>query len=87
MNFFKTKQRTPTDLVRGLKDAIPKLESGAPGGETRRKVRSIHILHPYKMFTAMQASEEVSKNLQQIKAILYGDGGIFYFVLCLPTRS
>ncbi|KAF5340446.1 hypothetical protein D9758_013552 [Tetrapyrgos nigripes] len=38
MNFFKsTKPRTPPDLVRGLRDAIPKLESGAPGSETRRK--------------------------------------------------
>lgn len=57
MNFFKTKPRAPPDLVRGLRDAIPRLESGAPGGETRRK-----------------ANEDVSKNLQQIKAILYGDG-------------
>lgn len=39
MNFFKTKPRTPPELVRGLRDAIPRLESGAPGGETRRKVR------------------------------------------------
>jgi hypothetical protein len=39
MNFFKTKPRTPPDLVRGLRDAINRLESGAPGGETRRKVR------------------------------------------------
>ena len=38
MNFFKSKQRTPPDLVRGLRDAIPKLDAGAPGGETRRKV-------------------------------------------------
>ncbi|TDL20323.1 Mo25-like protein [Rickenella mellea] len=37
MNFFKTKQRTPPDLVRGLRDAIPRLESGVPGSETRRK--------------------------------------------------
>ncbi|KAF9788429.1 Mo25-like protein [Thelephora terrestris] len=57
MNFFKTKPRTPPDLVRGLRDAIPKLESAPPGSETRRK-----------------ANEEVLKNLQQIKAILYGDG-------------
>ena len=41
MNFFKTKPRTPPDLVRGLRDAINRLESGAPGGETRRKVRMI----------------------------------------------
>ena len=38
MNFFKTKTRTPPDLVRGLRDAINRLEAGAPGGETRRKV-------------------------------------------------
>jgi calcium binding protein 39 len=38
MNFFKTKPRTPPDIVRGLRDAIPKLESGPPGGETRKKV-------------------------------------------------
>ncbi|KAJ7869661.1 armadillo-type protein [Mycena leptocephala] len=44
------KQRTPSDLVRGLRDAIPRLDSGAP------------------------ANEDISKNLQQIKAILYGDG-------------
>jgi calcium binding protein 39 len=56
MNFFKTKQRTPTDLVRGLRDNILKLES-APPGEPRKK-----------------ASEEVSKYLQQIKGMLYGDG-------------
>ncbi|KAG5645366.1 hypothetical protein DXG03_006319 [Asterophora parasitica] len=58
MNFFKTKPRTPPDLVRGLRDAIPRLETSAPGGETRRK-----------------ANEDISKNLQQIKSILYGDGG------------
>jgi hypothetical protein len=39
MNFFKTRQRTPTDLVRGLRDNILKLES-APPGEPRKKVRS-----------------------------------------------
>ncbi|KAI4527813.1 mo25 protein [Schizophyllum commune Tattone D] len=57
MNFFKTKPRTPPDLVRGLRDAVPRLEASAPGGESRRK-----------------ANEEVSKNLQQIKGILIGDG-------------
>ncbi|KAF8132491.1 mo25 protein [Boletus edulis] len=57
MNFFKTKPRTPPDLVRGLRDAIPKLDAGPPGSESRRK-----------------ASEEVARNLQAIKAILYGDG-------------
>jgi len=57
MNFFKTRQRTPTDLVKSLKDAIPRLEAGAPGSESRRK-----------------ASEDVSKYLQQVKAVLLGDG-------------
>ncbi|THH31634.1 hypothetical protein EUX98_g2525 [Antrodiella citrinella] len=57
MNFFKTKPRTPTDIVRGLRDALPKLEAGPPGGDGRRK-----------------ANEDVSKNLQQIKAILLGEG-------------
>ena len=37
MNFFKTKPRTPPDLIRGLRDAIPKLESAPPGSEARRK--------------------------------------------------
>ncbi|KAI5122847.1 hypothetical protein M0805_003141 [Coniferiporia weirii] len=50
MNFFKTKQRTPTDIVRALRDAIPRLEASAPGSEARRK------------------------NLQQMKAVLLGDG-------------
>ena len=38
MNFLQTKPRTPPDLVRELRDAIPRLETSAPGGETRRKV-------------------------------------------------
>ena len=38
MNFFKSKPRTPPDLVRGLKDALPRLEAGQPGSEVRRKV-------------------------------------------------
>ncbi|KAH8110189.1 mo25 protein [Phellopilus nigrolimitatus] len=37
MNFFKTKQRTPTDIVRALRDAISRLETSAPGSESRRK--------------------------------------------------
>lgn len=57
MNFFKTKPRAPPDLVRGLRDVIPKLDAGPSGAESRRK-----------------ASEEVSRNLQGIKGILYGDG-------------
>ncbi|KAG1772228.1 armadillo-type protein [Suillus placidus] len=63
-NFFKTKPRTPPDIVRGLRDAIPKLESGPPGSETRRKAR-----------------EEVSRNLQAIKGILYGDGDLLLLLV------
>ncbi|KAF8732602.1 Mo25 protein, partial [Rhizoctonia solani] len=37
MNFFKAKQRTPSEIVRGLRDAINKLDAGPPGSETRRK--------------------------------------------------
>ena len=48
MNFFKTKQRTPTDLVRGLRDNILKLEpkaESASSGEPRKKVRPRTIPH------------------------------------------
>jgi calcium binding protein 39 len=39
MNFFKTKPRTPPDIVRGLREAVNRLEpSGAVGGEAKRKV-------------------------------------------------
>ena len=76
MNFFKTKQRTPTDLVRGLRDNILKLES-APPGEPRKKVRphSLNRGNADMYGLSTQASEEVSKYLQQIKGMLYGDGG------------
>jgi hypothetical protein len=54
MNFFKTKQRTPTDLVRGLRDNILKLES-APPGEPRKKVRSC-VLYTEVAFIYMHVS-------------------------------
>ncbi|UZJ52661.1 hypothetical protein CBS101457_001981 [Exobasidium rhododendri] len=58
MNFiFKSKQRTPSELVRNLKDAITRLEGAGVSSEGKRK-----------------AGEEVSKNLVQMKLILYGDG-------------
>ena len=39
MNFFKTKPRTPPDIVRGLREAVNRLETpGASGGEAKRKV-------------------------------------------------
>ena len=83
MNFFKSKQRTPPDLIRGLRDAIPRLESGAPGGEARRKVRQQSCWGELIVLIVLQANEDVSKNLQQIKAILYGDGGMYEIILRL----
>ena len=82
MNFFKTRQRTPTDLVRGLRDNILKLES-APPGEPRKKVRSSMLYTEVDLIYACllplpQASEEVSKYLQQIKGMLVGDGGALF---------
>lgn len=41
MNFFRTKQRTPSELVRALRDAVVKLDATTPGGDTRRKVSEI----------------------------------------------
>lgn len=56
MNFFKTKTRAPTDVVRSLRDAVPRLESSVPGSDTRRK-----------------ATEDISRHLQYIKGILFGE--------------
>jgi calcium binding protein 39 len=61
MNFFKTKTRTPPDLVRGLRDAINRLEAGAPGGDTRRKVRRIFALN-----LGLQCSECCRKSLSYV---------------------
>lgn len=65
MNFFKTKPRTPPDVVRGLREAVNRLES-TPGGEAKRKVgrtktmnlktitviidNHLHLLRPTKMY-------------------------------------
>jgi hypothetical protein len=39
MNFiFKSKQRTPSELVRNLKDAITRLEGAGVSSEGKRKV-------------------------------------------------
>lgn len=82
MNFFKTKPRTPPDLVRGLRDSIGRLESGSPGGDSRRKVRAcahgvqgMGSVLSESLTMLRQASDDISKNLQQIKAILHGDAG------------
>ena len=43
MNFFKTKPRSPAELVRGLKDALNRVDAGPPGGEIRRRVSSYYF--------------------------------------------
>jgi calcium binding protein 39 len=59
MAFWRSKTRTPPELVKALRDNIGKLDAGYAGSESRRK-----------------AAEEISKTLTQIKAVLYGDGGM-----------
>lgn len=57
MNFFKSKTRTPGELVRSVREAIQRLDAAGTGPEGKRK-----------------ASEDISKNLSQMKLILCGDG-------------
>lgn len=58
MNFiFKSKHRSPAELVRNIRDAIARMDSGSGSSEAKRK-----------------AGEEMTKNLYQMKVILYGDG-------------
>ena len=83
MNFFKTKPRTPPDLVRGLRDALPKLDAGPPGGEVRRKVSPAIHRAQSKIPTQGQANDDVAKNLQQIKSILYGAQNFYAFMIML----
>jgi calcium binding protein 39 len=75
MNFFKTKPRTPSELVRGLRDAIFKLDGGQPGGDTRRRVQSFLSPTIHVAYLSHQATEDILKSLTSIKAILLGDGG------------
>ena len=80
MNFFKTKQRTPADIVRALRDTIPRLETHAPGSESRRKVCPLYenikwLIIDWLSISSHKANEDVTKYLQQIKGILLGDGG------------
>ncbi|KAI5474724.1 calcium binding protein 39 [Pseudohyphozyma bogoriensis] len=58
MNFFKSsKTKSPSELVRSVRESIQRLDSASTGAEGRRK-----------------ASEDISKNLYQMKLLLYGDG-------------
>ncbi|PWN50429.1 Mo25-like protein [Violaceomyces palustris] len=92
MNFiFKTKQRTPPELVRNLRDAIVRLDNSSSNGLSPSNSASSsssgqgshHVASASSSSGGMggggsesrrKASEEVSKNLFQIKVILYGDG-------------
>jgi hypothetical protein len=60
MNFFKTKPRTPSELVRGLRDAILKLDGGQPGGDTRRKVRNDLSLARFTLLISLTRLARIS---------------------------
>jgi hypothetical protein len=60
MNFFKTKPRTPSELVRGLRDAILKLDGGQPGGDTRRKVQNYLSLSRFTSFISLTRLARIS---------------------------
>ncbi len=71
MNFiFKTKQRTPAELVRHLRDAITRLDTGSGISNGTGASNSGGALSEGKR----KILEEISKDLFQMKAILYGDG-------------
>lgn len=91
MNFiFKSKARTPPELVRHLRDAILRLDATATataaGASAGASVSAGASSGPGSTHSAgapssssaaetrRKASEEVSKDLYQIKVILYGDG-------------
>lgn len=60
MNFFKTKPRTPLDLVRGLRDSLPKLDS-APPGEPRKRVSTMHHSIKYVSSVLIDSTRRVKK--------------------------
>ncbi|KAH8921808.1 Mo25-like protein [Atractiella rhizophila] len=58
MNFFKSKVKTPSELVRLIKDNLSRLDlNGSANVEVRKKT-----------------VEDISKHLYQVKVVLYGDG-------------
>jgi len=56
---FKSKSKTPQEVVKAIKDGIGKLDSFAAPGDKR---------------ATEKITEEISKNLLAIKLVLYGDG-------------
>jgi calcium binding protein 39 len=71
---FKSKQKSPSELVKQTKDLILKLEGG--GGADYKKP------FPFKRNdNEKQLTEDISKNLLAMKNLLYGDGGIDFFYI------
>nr|KAJ3421823.1 Calcium-binding protein 39 [Polyrhizophydium stewartii] len=61
------KAKTPAELVRGLKEAVGRLESSTDA-------RKPSLGPGRNLGPAQQANEEISKNLVAMKTVLYGDG-------------
>ena len=44
MNFFKSKTKTPPEIIRAIREAIARLDASTTGAEGRRKVRTLFSL-------------------------------------------
>jgi hypothetical protein len=69
------KAKSPTDLVRGLKEAVQRLETGPSGSEGRKKASDLARCLDTCLTELVQANEEVSKILYAMKLLLFGEGG------------
>ncbi|KAL7004475.1 Hym1p [Cystobasidiomycetes sp. EMM_F5] len=81
MAFWRSKTRSPSELVRALKDSIVRLDAGPPGNDARKKamvnwaaatLRAPLLRH--QSLPKHDATEDISKVLSQMKVLLYGDG-------------
>lgn len=43
MNFFKSKTKTPPEIIRSIREAIQRLDASNTGAEGRRKVCLLHV--------------------------------------------
>ncbi|KAF8132492.1 mo25 protein [Boletus edulis] len=72
MNFFKTKQRTPVDLVRGLRDAILKPGSGLLDNESRKKTNEEAVRNLQAIKTILYGDgDSVSELIAQLAQETY----------------
>ncbi|KAI3628233.1 HYM1 [Malassezia furfur] len=70
MNFlFKTKQRSPHDLVRGMRDAMSRL------GVVETAPNTLVLSDASSSEVRRKQGEELLAGIQQAKHILYGEGG------------